>query len=63
MKGIKYLILILYLLCFPFSVSAQSYEITNYHIDVNVNENNIYNISQYYNVMFVKKEDFVRKIP
>jgi len=61
MKKIKYLIL-LCLVCFPFSVAAQQYEITNYHIDVTVNENNIYNISEYYNVMFVEKANFSRKI-
>lgn len=61
MKKIKYLIL-LCLVCFPFSVAAQQYEITNYHIDVTVNENNIYNVSEYYNVMFVEKGSFVRKI-
>lgn len=61
MKKIKYLFLFL-ILFLPFSVNAKNYDITNYYMDVNVNQNNIYNITEYYNILFFKKTNFERNI-
>lgn len=59
MKKVYFLICLLFL---PFSVSAQQYEITNYYIDVVVNENNIYSIEEYYNLSFIETSEFTRTI-
>ena len=62
MRKIKYLFLLLYLVFFPYRVSASSYDVTNYYMDITIDENNIYNISEYYNIMFDKKANFTRNI-
>ena len=58
----KKLYFLLCLLLFPLSVSAQQYSITNYYIDVTVNENNIYDITEYYNLLFIEDSEFSRTI-
>ena len=61
MKKFKYVLLFL-ILFLPLSVSAKKYDITNYYMDVNVNQNNIYNINEYYNILFFKDYNFERNI-
>lgn len=61
MKNIKY-ILFLCLLFLPLSISAMEYNITNYYIHANVNKNNVYDITEYYNVFFLEKTNFKREI-
>ena len=50
------------LILIPFSVSAKQYGITNYYVDVIVNENNIYNVTEYYNLLFFEDSEFTRTI-
>lgn len=59
MKKIYFFLCLLFL---PFGASAKQYSITNYYIDVTVNDNNIYNITEYYNLLFVEDAEFSRTI-
>lgn len=61
MKKLGYVIFIL-LMSLPLGVMAQEYDITNYYVNVDVNENNIYSISEYYNLMFKENTQFSRNI-
>lgn len=61
MKKIKYLIFGI-LLLFPFHILASDYEITSYHVNVIVNKNNTYDISEYYNLYFLNDSSFARNI-
>lgn len=46
----------------PISTYAQEYDITNYYVDIKVNENNSYDINEYYNLAFEEKDQFQRTI-
>lgn len=62
MKNIKYIIFICILLL-PMNIFAkQEYGITNYYMDIEVNNNNTYNIKEYYNVIFFENSQFERTI-
>ncbi len=61
MKKIRILIF-MFLLLFPNSVFATEYSVTNYYVSVNVNENNVYDITENYNIIFFENSSFKRKI-
>ena len=47
----------------PTCALAKDYNITNLYIEAEIDENNIYNITEYYNVYFDAASSFKRKIP
>ena len=59
----KLILLILALMFFPTCALAKDYNITNLYIEAEIDENNIYNITEYYNVYFDAASSFKRKIP
>lgn len=62
MKKVKILFLFL-LLSIPGNILAQRYNITNYYTEVEVKENNTYDIKEYYNIYYVENSTFQRNIP
>ena len=62
MKGFKYIIFI-FLLLLPINAFAkQQYGITNYYTDIEINNDNTYNIKEYYNVLFFENSQFERTV-
>ena len=59
----KLILLILALMFLPTCALAKDYNITNLYIEAEIDENNIYNITEYYNVYFDAASSFKRKIP
>lgn len=62
MKRINYLFFLL-LLFIPNSISARSYDITNRYVEVEISDNNVYSITEYYNVYFKDNGSFRKIIP
>lgn len=62
MKGFKYIILILLLLLPTNTLAKQQYGITNYYTDIEINNDNTYNIKEYYNVLFFENSQFERTV-
>lgn len=60
----KILIVLCIFACFfPMTILAKSYNITNLYLEAEIDEENIYHITEYYNVYFEENTFFRRAIP
>lgn len=53
----------LFFLLFPITVLAKTYNVTNLYVEAEIDEENIYNITEYYNVYFEENTSFKKLIP